>query len=295
MIFCFQTTKIQKNSQPHAHIYQLFRIFARNLSVFIQKIAFYMTFRQIFITVALLFGTLATMADDYPTIDPYFIATMQDGTEETGTSVSGSAPLTATFYANPKNAEGWTTYYEWRFTLQHLDGTEESSPYLIRYEQDTEVTFKEAGVHKIVCYAIFTRGDEKHEYTEEYWTTERDPLTVTISESRLEMPNAFSPNDDGFNDYYQAKGTQHGGNGPQSIVEFEGIIFNRWGQRLYTWTDCYNYKAGWDGKYKGKPVKQGVYFCLVRAKGADGREFNIRTDVNLLRSHYEESDSSPME
>ena len=109
------------------------------------------------------------------------------------------------------------------------------------------------------------------------------------------MPNAFSPNDDGFNDYYQAKGTQHGGNGPQSIVEFEGIIFNRWGQRLYTWTDCYNYKAGWDGKYKGKPVKQGVYFCLVRAKGADGREFNIRTDVNLLRSHYEESNSSPME
>ncbi|MBO5997825.1 MAG: gliding motility-associated C-terminal domain-containing protein, partial [Alphaproteobacteria bacterium] len=156
------------------------------------------------------------------------------------------------FFANTQKAEGWTAYYEWRFTLQPLSGQEEGEPYLIRYDEDTEVTFKEAGLHKIVCYAIFTRGDEKHEYTEEYWTQERDPLTVSISESRLEMPNAFSPNDDNINDFYQAKGTQHGGNGPQSIVEFEGIIFNRWGQRLYTWTDCYTYKAGWDGKYKGK-------------------------------------------
>ena len=248
-----------------------------------------MTIRQIFITTALLFGTLTTMAEDYPTIDPYLVAKNAEGGEETGTSVSGSAPMSVIFYANPQNAEGWSAYYEWRFTLQHLNGSEESSPYLIRYEEDTEVTFTVAGFHKIVCYAVFTRGDERYEYTEEYWTTEKDPLTVSISESRLEMPNAFSPNDDRINDYYQAKGTQHGGNGPQSIVEFEGMIFNRWGQRLYTWTDCYNYKAGWDGKHNGKPVKQGVYFCVVRAKGADGREFNIRTDVNLLRDHIEDS------
>lgn len=254
-----------------------------------------MTFRQIFTTVALFFGSLATMADDYPTIDPYFIANMQDGTEETGTNVSGSAPMTVKFFANTQKAEGWTAYYEWRFTLQPLSGQEEGEPYLIRYDEDTEVTFKQAGLHKIVCYATFTRGDEKISYNEEFWTDEREPLKVSISESRLEMPNAFSPNDDNINDFYQAKGTQHGGNGPQSIVEFEGIIFNRWGQRLYTWTDCYTYKAGWDGKYKGKPVKDGVYFCLVKAKGADGREFNIRTDVNLLRGFTENSSSNATE
>ena len=37
----------------------------------------------------------------------------------------------------------------------------------------------------------------------------------------------------------------------------------------------------------GKDVKQGVYFVLVKAKGADGRKFNIRKDVNLLRGYTE--------
>lgn len=243
----------------------------------------------------LIFAATATMADEMPTISPYFVVENAENSEGGNTSTSGSAPMTIKFYADAKNTDGWSTYYEWRFTLQHLNGQEESSPYLIRYEEDTEVTFKQAGLHKIVCYATFTRGSETVEFTEEYWTQERDPLTVSISESRLEMPNAFSPNDDGINDYFQAKGTAEGGNGPQSIVEFEGIIFNRWGKKLYSWTDCYNHKAGWDGKYNGTPVKDGVYFCVVRAKGADGRDFNIRTAVNLLRGFTENTSSNATE
>ena len=42
--------------------------------------------------------------------------------------------------------------------------------------------------------------------------------------------------------------------------------------------------GGWDGTYKGNPVKQGVYYVQVTAKGADGRRFNIKKDVNLLRT-----------
>ena len=61
------------------------------------------------------------------------------------------------------------------------------------------------------------------------------------------------------------------------------MIFNRWGQCLYTWTDWTDPKKGWDGTYKGKPVKDGVYFVRVKAKGGDGKEFDIRKDVNLLR------------
>ena len=101
-------------------------------------------------------------------------------------------------------------------------------------------------------------------------------LKLSISESKLEMPNAFSPNGDGINDVYKAK------EGWQSIIEFKGYIFNRWGQKLFEW---HNPAEGWDGKYQGKDVKQGVYFCLVKAKGADGQVFNIKTDVNLLRTY----------
>ena len=92
------------------------------------------------------------------------------------------------------------------------------------------------------------------------------------------MPNAFSPNGDGINDIYKAK------DGHRSIIEFHGYIFNRWGQKLFEWTDV---NGGWNGRYKGQEAKSGVYFCLVNAKGADGREFHIKRDVNLFRGFTE--------
>ena len=100
------------------------------------------------------------------------------------------------------------------------------------------------------------------------------------------MPNGFSPNGDGINDIYKAK------KGWQSIVDFHAYIFNRWGQKLYEWTDP---NGGWDGTFHGKDVKEGVYFCLVKAKGADGRNYHIKTDVNLLRGYTESSGASASE
>lgn len=101
--------------------------------------------------------------------------------------------------------------------------------------------------------------------------------------SSLLMPNAFSPNGDGINDIYKPK------NGYQNITEFHAYIFNRWGQKLFEWTDP---ATGWDGTYKGSPVKDGVYFCLVKAKGADGKIYNFKKDVNLLRGYIENQTNS---
>ena len=105
----------------------------------------------------------------------------------------------------------------------------------------------------MACYAVFKRGDERIEYTEEYWTTEAQPIQISISESNLEMP-------------------------------FHAIIVNRWGQKLYEWDDP---AGGWDGTFHGNPVAEGTYFVIVNAKGADGKVFKIRKDVNLLRGYRE--------
>ena len=96
--------------------------------------------------------------------------------------------------------------------------------------------------------------------------------------SKLSFPNAFSPNGDGKNDKFMAKECEN-------IAEFHAYIFNRWGQKLFEWTDPTD---GWDGTHNGNPVKEGVYFILCKAKGTDGQNFTIRKDVNLLRG-YEES------
>ena len=105
----------------------------------------------------------------------------------------------------------------------------------------------------------------------------QDADTTVVLTSQLIMPNAFSPNNDKINDIYKAKEYQN-------IVEFHAYIFNRWGQKLYEWTKI---EEGWDGTYRGRDVKQGTYFVLVKAKGADGQSYNIRKDVNLLRGYTE--------
>ena len=42
-------------------------------------------------------------------------------------------------------------------------------------------------------------------------------------------------------------------------------------------------------------MKQGVYFVLVKAKGADGRKYNIKKDVNLLRGYTESNGVNSVE
>ena len=217
-----------------------------------------------------------TFAADKPTINPTAIYT--NSSTEDGDSTS--APATYSFKVNVENLGAYTAHYEWRF---YLSGNKDN-PYLIRYDEDTEYTFTTAGAHCIELYATFINGTDTIEFTKDYWD-ELGPIKITISESKLEMPNAFSPNGDGINDVYKAK------DGYRSLTEFHAYIYNRWGQKLYEWTDP---AGGWDGKYNGKDVAQGVYFVLVKAKGADGINYNIKRDVNLLRG-YTESGSSTSE
>ena len=162
------------------------------------------------------------MAQDNPSINPTAEFTDSEQKTEEGTEYSGSAPVVAHFKANASNVGAWNAYYEWRFWQEGEDGSKDS-PYLIRYEEDTDYTFTKAGTHSIVLHAIFTQGNDTIAFTQDYWD-EVGPLRVTISESKLDMPNGFSPNGDGINDIYKAK------EGYQSLVEFRAIIFNRTGR-----------------------------------------------------------------
>ncbi|MCW5907578.1 MAG: gliding motility-associated C-terminal domain-containing protein [Chitinophagales bacterium] len=64
------------------------------------------------------------------------------------------------------------------------------------------------------------------------------------------IPNAFTPNGDGENDYWQIFGNLNG------IKQFEIMLFNRIGEKVFESNDL-NFK--WDGHYKGVKVPPGVY------------------------------------
>lgn len=233
-----------------------------------------MNIRGLLLVIACLFFAFANVEaqENMPVISPTATITTATGETQEVTEYSGSAPLQVHFAPNVENPEGYEAYYEWRF---YKEGTSIEEPYLVRHEEETDFTFNEAGGHCIALIAYFMNGNDTIvKYDTDYWM-DATPIRISISTSKLDFPNAFSPNGDGMNDIYRAK-TDY-----QSIVEFKAVIYNRWGQKLYEWN---NPAGGWDGTYKGNPVKQGVYYVQVTAKGADGRRFNIKKDVNLLRT-----------
>jgi gliding motility-associated-like protein len=74
-------------------------------------------------------------------------------------------------------------------------------------------------------------------------------LTVIIEEpTTVFIPNAFTPNGDGKNDFFMVYGV--------NIRQMHFLIFDRWGLLLFESDDVSN---GWDGTYKGSRVQEDVY------------------------------------
>ena len=69
------------------------------------------------------------------------------------------------------------------------------------------------------------------------------------------VPNAFTPNGDGANDFFEVFGNK------EAWKQFEVNVFDRWGERVYQSNDM-NFK--WDGVYNGKMLNPAVYVYLVK-------------------------------
>lgn len=39
---------------------------------------------------------------------------------------------------------------------------------------------------------------------------------------------------------------------------------------------------GWDGKHNGKLVPAGVYYYVIKAHGADGKNYSLSGDINII-------------
>lgn len=52
-----------------------------------------------------------------------------------------------------------------------------------------------------------------------------------------------------------------------------------------------NPAEGWDGKYGGKVVPSGVYFYVIKARGADGKDYSKSGDINII--NYKKNSNTP--
>ncbi len=176
---------------------------------------------------------------------------------ETGEALGGSAPVTITFTAYCTDA---VVHKEWQMANDaNFENIE------LRLSGETvEQTFEEAGT----TYWRFI-GSNNDGSCEAF----SDTYTVGIGESELNCPNVFSPGvSEGQNDVWKVS--------YKSIIEFKCWIFNKWGNKIIELTDP---SQGWDGTYKGKLVKPGVYYYVLEALGSDGKKYKLSGDINIIR------------
>ena len=166
--------------------------------------------------------------------------------------VNGSSPLDILFSSNGN--EPTALYYSWSVYQGN------KLLFSTRSEKDLRYTFIESGDYKV-----------KLEASNAY-CKDSGSIDIKVTTSALQVPNVFTPNGDGKNDEFRVA--------YQSLASFQCWIFNRWGRKVFFWTDP---QKGWDGTIGGKKAAEGPYFYIIKAVGTDGQKFTRKGDINLLR------------
>lgn len=91
-----------------------------------------------------------------------------------------------------------------------------------------------------------------------------------------DVPNAFTPNGDGENDYFFPRNLLSRG-----AVGFRMSIFNRWGQKVFE-TENLNGR-GWDGKFNGVDQPMGAYIYQIQIAFKNGKTEEYNGSVTLIR------------
>lgn len=101
----------------------------------------------------------------------------------------------------------------------------------------------------------------------------RDTVIVGVNfEEVVEVPSAFSPNNDGVNDVLNVLGI--------GIVNMEFRIYNRFGQLVFETTDT---AEGWDGTLNGEPMNQGVFVYTLTYDLINGSSGEKSGNITLIK------------
>ena len=161
---------------------------------------------------------------------------------------NGTLPVVVSFTNNSTNANS----YSWNFGNGNTANTTNVS----------SQTYSNAGTYTV--YLTASNGA----------CSDMDYVVITVlnEEPTLYVPNAFTPNGDSINDVFLV--------GATNIKEFNIIIFDRWGLKMFESSDI---KVGWDGTVNGTVVSDGTYFHLINAKDIDGKEIKKQGTITLFK------------
>jgi gliding motility-associated-like protein len=171
--------------------------------------------------------------------------------------LSGFAPLTVNFTNNSSSTNGNAGINSvWNF------GNSNSVTYSTVATASNIYT--QPGSYTVTLFA--TKGS--------CYASKQKVIQVELP-SEMEIPNVFTPNGDGTNDFFFIKAT--------NLVEITAVIFDRWGNKVYEVTSETG-NIEWDGKnMQGKDAAEGVYFYTMKALSKDDKEYDKKGTINLYR------------
>lgn len=100
-----------------------------------------------------------------------------------------------------------------------------------------------------------------------------------IPEAKVYIPNIFSPNGDGINDWF----TVYGNSSVDLVLSL--MVFDRWGSKRF---EAYDIEPnedhmGWDGYFNNKPEKGNVYTYIVVVRDYFGKNHHYSGSIHLIR------------
>ena len=172
------------------------------------------------------------------------------------------APTVVRFKAHANTPTA--SLFSWR-----IYKNDETNPIVDLNTDEFEYTFNISGTYTAKLEVSSAYGCSNEEDDE----SERN-FIIHITDTEMVIPNAFSPGTTpGINDVFKVK--------YKSVVNFQGRIFNRWGNEIFHWT---NPADGGDGRYRGQYVAAGAYHYMIEYTGTDGKKHMRKGDVNVFRS-----------
>ena len=97
-----------------------------------------------------------------------------------------------------------------------------------------------------------------------------------VNDCYINVPNVFTPNSDGLNDYFFPRNLLTSG-----LTGFRMEIYNRWGQTVFISTSTDG--RGWDGKFNDVEQPEGVYVYYMDATFKDGQHEHHQGNITLIR------------
>lgn len=115
--------------------------------------------------------------------------------------------------------------------------------------------------------------------TDEMGCTASSTVNILVKQTRgIDVPTAFSPNEDGFNDLLIV----HGQEGTQ-ILSFQ--LYDRWGELVFQNNNFLvnERNIGWDGTYRGNAMNAGVFTWVAEVQYPDGVIETTKGHTTLIK------------